>query len=50
MSVSEAREELTRVAGTQINPNCIQALIRVLDNGGISRHPTQEPVPAETSA
>ena len=50
MSVPEAREELARVAGTQLDPNCVQALVHVLDNGGVARRPTPEPVPAETSA
>jgi HD-GYP domain-containing protein (c-di-GMP phosphodiesterase class II) len=50
MSVPEAREELARVAGTQLDPNCVQALVHVLDNGGVARRPTPEPVPAESSA
>ncbi len=50
MSVTDARHELQRVAGTQLDPNCVHALIRVLDRGGISRHPTRDPVPAETWA
>jgi HD-GYP domain-containing protein (c-di-GMP phosphodiesterase class II) len=50
MSVSQAREELARVAGAQLDPNCVNALIHVLDNGGIARHATPESVPAETTA
>jgi HD-GYP domain-containing protein (c-di-GMP phosphodiesterase class II) len=50
MSVSQAREELARVAGAQLDPNCVNALIHVLDNGGITRHATPESVPAETTA
>jgi len=50
MSIAEAREELARVAGAQLDPNCVQALIHVLDDGGIARHRAPEPVPAETTA
>ncbi len=47
---SEEIGELTRVAGAQLDPNCVNALIHVLDNGGIARHATPESVPAETTA
>jgi HD-GYP domain-containing protein (c-di-GMP phosphodiesterase class II) len=52
MSIPEARAELQRVAGAQLDPNCVQALLRALDNGGIARTcaPDAATVPVETTA
>lgn len=50
MTISEARAELLRVAGSQLDPACVQALLRVLDNGGIARRPVAEALAAESSA
>jgi|FLYL01.1.fsa_nt_gi HD-GYP domain-containing protein (c-di-GMP phosphodiesterase class II) len=39
MSVEEAKAELLRVAGTQLDPNCVQALLRVLESQGAPARP-----------
>ena len=51
MSIAEARRELQRVAGSQLDPSCVGALLAVIESGNITRPlPTPEPAPASTTA
>jgi len=48
MSVEEATAELRRVSGSQLDPRCVQALLEVIENGGVKPAPEQLPVPEPT--
>ena len=45
MTLDDAREELERVAGSQLDPACVKALLDALDSGGLA--PRLEAAPAE---
>lgn len=46
MSVTDAKVELLRVAGTQLDPNCVQSLIRLIERGTVSPNKAPDEVPA----
>ncbi len=45
MTVAEAKAELRRVAGTQLDPRCVEALLNVLERREI---PVSPPAPQPT--
>ncbi len=49
MSLAEAREEVLRVSGSQLDPVCVQALLKVLEAGSETSRAVPERLPAETT-
>lgn len=51
LSTNEAREELRRVSGSQLDPACVRTLLDVLENGDVkpAPEPRAQPTPAATS-
>jgi len=45
MSIAEAQAELTRVSGSQLDPNCVEVFLRLLKSGKVSLKRQTEPVP-----
>lgn len=46
LSIEGAKQELRRVAGTQLDPRCVEALLTALNSGAVRPQPQQPPVPA----
>jgi len=51
MTLADAKEELLRVAGSQLDPRCVEALLKALDQGRFSAGaPSEQPTLATTPA
>jgi HD-GYP domain-containing protein (c-di-GMP phosphodiesterase class II) len=49
MTVEEAKEELRRVAGSQLDPRCVEALLTVLEHREIQVTPPQRTAAVATA-
>ena len=45
MSIAEAEAELTRVSGSQLDPNCVDTFLKLLKSGKVSLKRHTDPAP-----